>query len=176
MMSRTMSPRKMLLSIAIAVLSVQPWACKKSPVTSTSPATSGISAAFNPATAGPDAVVSFTITVQANSKEIRSFGGELGFDTNMFSFQEVAKGSLTSSWALVDGNESSPGALRLGGSVGGGTSAAANSSGTLVEVRFKVTGGSFGNGQQNRVCLTQFTDDLTQFSSTEACATFTLKK
>lgn len=53
---------------------------------------------------------------------------------------------------------------------------AANSSGSLVEVRLKVTGGSYGNGQQNRVCLTQFADDLTQFASGEACASFTLRK
>jgi hypothetical protein len=53
---------------------------------------------------------------------------------------------------------------------------AANSSGTLVEVRFKVTGGGYGNGRQSQVCLSQLTDDLTQFSSGSACAGFTLKK
>ena len=171
-----MLPRKIFPAVILLILPLYPWGCKKSPATSTSPTAAGISVAFNPASAGPDAVVSFTVSVSATGKEIRSFGGEVAFDANMFSFQEVAKGSLTASWALLDGNESSPGTVRLGGSAGGGTSVAANSSGTLVEVRFKVTGGSYGNGQQNRVCLAQFTDDLSQFTSGEACATFTLKK
>lgn len=141
-----------------------------------SPAPAGISAAFNTSSAAADTVVGFIITISANAKEIRAFGGEVSFDANMFSFQEVAKGSLTSGWALIDGNESSPGTVRVGGSVGGGGSVAANSSGTLFEVRLKVTGGSYANGQQNRVCLGQFADDLAQFSSGEACAVFTLKK
>jgi len=171
-----MPARKILPSIALMLLVLQPWGCEKSPTTSTSPTPAGISAAFNPATAGADAAVSFMITISANTKEIRSFGGEVAFDASMFSFQGVEKGSLTGSWALIDGNETSPGTVRLGGSVGGGTAVAANSKGTLVDIRFKVTGGSYGNGQQNRVCLAQFTDDLAQFTSGEACAIFTLKK
>ena len=170
--------QKVFRAVAILIVALMPWGCEKSPTetTSPSPTAAGISASFNPATAAPDTVVSFIVTIAANGKEIRSFGGEVAFDSNMFLYQGVAKGSLTSSWALVDGNESSPGTVRLGGSVGGGTSVAANSSGSLVEVRLKVTGGSYGNGQQNRVCLTQFTDDLAQFTSGEACAAFTLRK
>ncbi len=171
-----MLSRKLLPAVAILLAALMPWGCEKSPETSTSPTAAGISASFNPATAAPDTVVSFIVTIAANSKEIRSFGGEVAFDPIMFLYQGVAKGSLTGSWALVDGNESSPGTVRLGGSVGGGTAVAANSSGTLVEVRFKVTGGSYGNGQQNRVCLAEFTDDLAQFTSGEACAGFTLRK
>jgi hypothetical protein len=167
---------ELLSAVAILLAALLPWSCEKSPETSTSPTASGISASFNPATAAPDTVVSFIVTIAANSKEIRSFGGEVAFDPGMFLYQGVAEGSLTGSWALVDGNESSPGTVRLGGSVGGGTSVAANSSGSLVEVRLKVTGGTYGNGQQNRVCMTQFADDLTQFTSGEACAGFTLKK
>jgi hypothetical protein len=174
--SRAMLPRKIFPAVALMLLVLQPWGCEKSPTTSTNPTPAGITAAFNPTSAGADTAVGFTITISANTKEIRSFGGEVIFDASMFSFQGVAKGSLTESWALIDGNESSPGTVRLGGSVGGGTAVAVNSKGTLVEVRFKVTGGSYGNGQTNRVCLAQFTDDLAQFTSGEACAVFTLKK
>ena len=171
-----MCRQKKLLTLALIIFAFSPGACKKSPSTSTSPTSSGLSASFNPASAGADTVVSFVITITANSKEIRSFGGDATFDPTMFSFQGVAKGSLTGSWALIDGNEISSGVVRLGGSVGGGTSVAANSSGTLFEVRLKVTGGSYGNGQQSQVCLSQFLDDLIQFSSGSACASFTLKK
>lgn len=155
---------------------LQPWGCKKSPTTSTNPSAAGISVSFNPASAGTDAAVSFIITVSANSKEIRSFGGEVAFDARMFIFQGVAKGSLTGSWALLDANEGSPGTLRLGGSAGGSTAVAVNSSGTLIELRFKVSAGDYGSGQQSQACLSQLTDDLTQFSSGEACAGFTLRK
>ncbi len=171
-----MTRRKTLPALILIFLCFQPWSCKKSPTTSTSPSPPGISASFNPASAGTDAALSFIITVTANSKEIRSFGGEAAFDARMLIFQGAAKGSLTGSWALVDANESSPGTLRLGGSAGSGPAVAVNSSGTLIEVRFKVSGGDYGNGRQDRVCLAQFTDDLTQFSSGEACAVFTLRK
>ncbi len=150
--------------------------CGKSPTSSTTPTPAGISAAFNPITAAADTVVSFIITISANSKEIRAFGGDVGFDSAMFSFQGVVKGSLTGGWALVDGNEGSPGTVTVGGSVGDGPSVPANSTGTLLEVRFKVTGGSLSNGRQDRVCLKNFADDLMQLTAGEACAVFTLKK
>ena len=164
-----MPTRRCLPALALVFVVLQPWSCKKSPVASTSPAPPGISATFNPASAGTDAAVSFIIAVSANSKEIRSFGGEVAFDARMFVFQGVAKGSLTA-------KESSPGTVRLGGSAGGSAAVAVNSSGTLIEIRFKVSGGDYGNGQQSRVCLAQLPDDLTQFASGEACAGFTLRK
>jgi hypothetical protein len=157
-----------------ALLLLGPAGCKKSPTTATVPA--GITAAVNPTTASVDTPVSFTITITGNTKEIKGFGGEVTFDAKMFQFKEAVAGSLTGSWASVAGNENSPGVITLGGFPGGGTSIAANSSGTLVEVRFKVTGADYGNGQQSQTCLGQFADDLTQFTAGSACATFTLKK
>jgi hypothetical protein len=157
-----------------ALLVLAPAGCKKSPTSAAPPA--GLSAAFNPTSAAADAVVTFVITVTANSQEIRAMGADITFDTAMFQFQDVAKGSLTGSWATIDGNESTPGTVRLGGFVGSGTSVAAGSTGTLAEVHFKVTGGAYGNGQKVDVCLSNFDDDLAQFTSGSACASFTLKK
>ena len=172
-----MRPSNIVLPVALVLLFIGPPGCKKSPTETKAPTpAAGISAAFNPATAGPDTVVGFVVSVSANSKELRAFGGDVSFDPAMFTYDKAVAGSLTGSWALVDGHSSEPGTVRLGGSVGGGTAVAANSSGSIFEVRFKVTGGSYGNGQKVRVCLTQFTDDLTQFGSSEACAEFTLKK
>lgn len=168
--------RNTVFALTLAVSALLLWGCKKTPTSATTPNPTGISASFNPTTATADTVVSFIITVSANSKEIRAFGAEVGFDSAMFSFQGVVKGSLTGNWALVDGNEGSPGTVTVGGSVGDASSVPANSTGTLLELRFKVTGGSLSNGQQNRVCLKNFADDLTQFTSGEACAVFTLKK
>jgi hypothetical protein len=166
--------RNLLFAIPLAVGLLLPWACKKSPTSSSLP--TGLSAAFNPTSAAVDNVVTFVITVSGNTQEIRSMGADVTYDTGMFQFQDVAKGSLTSSWTTIDGNESGPGTLRLGGFVGNGTSVAAGSSGTLAEVHFKVTGGAYGNGQQVDVCLANLADDLAQFASGGACAAFTLKK
>lgn len=163
-------------SLPLVIAALLHSGCGKSPTSTTTPTPTGISAAFNPTTAAADTIVSFIITISANSKEVRAFGGEVAFDSGMLSYQSVAKGSLTGSWALVDGNESSPGTVTVGGSVGDAPSVPANSTGTLFEVRFKVTGGNYANGQQSRVCLKSFTDDLTQFTAGEACTNFTLKK
>jgi hypothetical protein len=169
-----MSSRHTLLAALLALLLFFPAGCKKSPTTSTLP--TGISVAFSPTTASADAVVAFMITVTGNTQEIRSFGGNVTFDAKMFQFQDAVKGSLTGSWAELDGNEGSPGVLVIAGIVGSGTSIAAGGSGTLAEIHFKVTGADYGNGQQAQVCFSQFTDDLAQFTSGSACATFTLKK
>ena len=130
----------------------------------------------SPATAGANEVISVSVLIKDNPKEIRSFGLELAFDSRMFQFQEVRKGTLTGGWAAVDGNAVGAGSLRVGGLSGGGAPIPAKSEGSLVEVRLKVTGGDYGNGQQSQICIKQYTDDLVGFQPASACSTFTLKK
>ncbi len=98
------------------------------------------------------------------------------FDTQMFQFQGVEKGSLTRSWEAIDGNEASPGELKVGGFVGSGTPIAKNSSGAIVALKFKVTGQAYGNGKQSQICIRAYTDDISGFAPSPACTTFTLKK
>lgn len=130
----------------------------------------------NPSSAGQDTVITVSIIISGNTKEIRVFGLEVTFDTKMFQSQEVTNGSLTGSWAAGDGNEASPGTLRIGGFVGQGTSIAKNSNGALANIKFKVPGQAYGNGQQSQACISQYTDDIYAFQPDPACTTFTLKK
>jgi hypothetical protein len=172
-----MSLKKILfLAIALLFLALIPG-CKKDPTSSTIPPQQAtISVSVSPNSAGPDAIITVAIAIAGNDKEVRVFGLDLTFDTNMFQFQEVTKGTLTGNWAAVDGNEVSPGTLKVGGFVGEGSPIAKNSTGTVAEVKFKVTGAAYGNGQQSQVCVGQYTDDLSAFKPDPACATFTLKK
>jgi hypothetical protein len=152
--------------------------CKKTPTTATidKPGEQAIAASCNPSSAGPDTVITASVLIKGNSEEIRVFGLDATFDTKMFQFQGGSSGSLTGDWAAVDGNEASPGELKVGGFVGGGTAIAKNSSGTLADLKFKVTGQSYGNGQQSQICIKQYTDDISAFTPAPSCTTFTLKK
>jgi hypothetical protein len=151
--------------------------CKKGPATATFEVDEPtIVLICNPISAAGDAVVSASVFIKGNRKEIRVFGLELTFDSRMFQFQEVHKGTLTEGWAAVDGNEVGTGSLRVGGFLGGGTAIPLASQGSLAEIRFRVTGTDYGNGQQSQFCVKQYTDDLLDFKPDSACATFTLIK
>jgi hypothetical protein len=173
-----MITRKVILrTFSIMGLLICVSGCKKSP-TDAAPDVNEptIALVCDPTSAAKDAVVSASVLIKGNSKEIRVFGLDVTFDTRMFQFQEVRRGTLTSGWAEVAGNEVGPGNLRVGGFVGSGTPIRVSSEGTLTDIVFKVTGGDYGNGQQSQICIKQYTDDLSSFKPISACATFTLKK
>lgn len=130
----------------------------------------------NPTAAAKDEVVSASVFIKGNRKEIRVFGLDVTFDSRMFRFQEVRKGTLTGGWAAVAGNEVEPGSLKVGGFLGAGTAIPVPSEGTLAEILFRVTGGDYSNGQQSQICIKQYTDALSDFKPNSACSTFTLKK
>ncbi len=164
-------------ALLLTLLLTIPLGCKKSPTTAELPAQQqAISITVNPNSAGADTVVTLSIIIQGNTKEIRVFGLDSAFDAKMFDFQGVAKGDLTGSWANVDGNEINPGELKIGGYVGGGTSVPANGQGKLAEFKLKVTGQNYANGQQSQIAIKQYTDDITGFKPEPASVSFTLKK
>ena len=171
--------KKLISAASLAFfLAALPWGCKKTPTTNTiePPNQQSISLTCSPNSGGPDTIIAIAALIAKNSQEIRVFGFDASFDTKMFQFQGVSQGSLTGNWAAVDGNEPSPGELKVGGFVGSGTPVAANSSGTLVEIKFKVTGQSYANGQQSQICIRAYTDDISSFTPNPACTAFTLKK
>jgi hypothetical protein len=173
-----MPSKKFFASASLLLLLFSPGGCKKTPTTTTidNPGKEAISVSCNPSSAGPDAIITVFVSIRGNSQEIRVFGFEATFDTKMFQFQEVSRGNLTGNWAAVDGNEGSSGELRAGGFAGEGTPVAKNSSGTLADLKFKVTGQSYGSGQQSQICIRQYTDDISALKPETACTTFTLKK
>jgi len=162
--------------LALAMLTASPG-CKKSP-TDSDPDTTvpTIALVLNPTTGSKDEVVSASVLIKGSSQEIRVFGLDLTFDSRMFKFQEVRKGTLTGGWTEVAGNEVGPGNVRVGGFTGGGAAIPVRSEGTLAELIFKVTGDEYGNGQQSQICIKQYTDDLIGFMPSSACTSFTLKK
>ncbi|MFZ2055544.1 MAG: cohesin domain-containing protein [Candidatus Aminicenantales bacterium] len=151
--------------------------CKKNPTTTSIEVTQPvIDVVCKPSSGAADTTITVTILITGNTKEMRIFGLDVSFDTKMLQFLEVQSGTLTGTWAAVDGNEVSPGSLKVGGFLGAGSPIPAASQGTLAEITFKVTGSEYGDGQQSQVCTQQYTDDLTGFKPDSACASFTLRK
>lgn len=151
--------------------------CKKTPTNATLEVEQPtIIVLCHPDSEAADALITAAVFIKGYKKEMRVFGLEISFDAKMLHFEEVRKGTLTEGWAAVDGNEVSPGSLKVGGFLGAGTPIPAASQGTLAEIKFKVTGSEYGNGQQSQVCARQYTDDLSDFQPESACAVFTLKK
>jgi hypothetical protein len=134
-----------------------------------------ISVSCSPAEAYPGASVSFAIAVDGNINEISAFGLQLTFDTAMFQYVGTSKGGLTSSWAYVDGNETS-GTVTIGGFAGSGTSVPVGSSGVIAVVTLTVTGASYGNGRQSTVTIRAYADDISGMQPEPATTTFTLRK
>ncbi len=138
--------------------------CKKSPTTATIDlGENAIILACNPSSDGPDTTLTVAVVIAKNAQEICVFGLEMSIDTEMFQFHGCGNGNLTGSWAAVDGNELTPGTVRIGGFSGGGSPIARNSQGAITQVRLKVTGTNYGNGQQSQICIRQYTDDLSGF-------------
>ncbi len=173
-----MTAKKSALAVGLVPFLLLPFSgCKKSPTTpSIETEKPTIEVLCEPSSGGGNSTVTVKIAIAGNTKEMRVFGLDLSFDVKMFQFQGVQGGSLTGSWAAVDGNEINPGSLKVGGFVGGGTPISEASRGTLAEIKFKVTGSEYGNGQQSQLCTQQYTDDLTEFQPGTACASFTLQK
>jgi len=116
----------------------------------------------------------FTVSVSLNNtwQEIKVFGMEMTFDSAIFAFREAQKGSLTGNWADVDANEISNGKLRIGGFAGSGSPLPAGSSGVIAEIRFEVKDADAG--ETSRICIDNFTDDISVLTPAPACTDFEL--
>lgn len=141
----------------------------------TIPTNNEISVACLPSQGGTGTTVSVPISILGNVAEIATFGLQLTFDTNMFEYVGTAKGNLTGSWAFVDGNNIS-GTVTIGGFAGSGNPIPNGSAGSLAVVTFRVTGGSYANGQQSQVTIQDYTDEIAGMKPEPATATFTLRK
>jgi len=135
-----------------------------------------ISIYCDPNTGGLNATIKVPITIVCNSKEIKAFGLELSYDSSFLQFLGVNKGNLTGGWASVDGNEISSGTVRIGGFAGSGRAIPSSSSGTIVEVSFKVICNNCSDGQQTQICISNYTDDISIMKPSITCATFSYKK
>lgn len=130
----------------------------------------------SPASGSKGTEVTVTVSIKENDKEIGVFGMDLTFPPKMLSYGATSKGSLTGSWAAVDGNEVSAGKLKIGGFRGSGAAVAKNSQGSLLIITFSVDGSELSNGTQGQICIKGYTDDIVGIPPEPACASFTLTK
>jgi len=137
-----------------------------------------ISLTCSPSSGGTGAEVTVLISVAKNQNEIKTFGFEMTFDRNIFQLQKIEKGILCSNWAddHVDGNETTPGNMIVGGFMGSGNSVAAGSSGSLVQVKFKVIYSGSDDGFTRQFTIKNYLDNIAGMNPNPASATFTFRK
>jgi len=164
----------------LILLIASPFYCKNS---STAPELevpeleqASITITCSPSDGGTD--TNFTVIVSINNadREIKVFGLEVTFDADKLEFRRIEEGSLTESWAAVDGNEVSRGTLRVGGFMGSGNPITQGTTGNIAEIKLKVMGTSFSDGQQSQICIENYTDDIADLTPHPSCTNFTLRK
>lgn len=130
----------------------------------------------SPSSGGTDTNFNVAISINNADREIKVFGLEMTFDADKFRFRRIEEGSLTESWAAVDGNEIRSGTLRVGGFMGEGNPISQGTTGNIALAKFKVIGSNFSDGQQSRICIEAYTDDIAELTPRPSCTNFTLRK
>ncbi len=116
-------------------------------------------------------VLTYKIGVRGNLNAIAAFGLDVTFDSTMFAFVGFSNGTLTSSWgAGVQANHVGGGLIKAGG-WGGGNFVSVGSTGTLIEIRFRIIGSS----TSNNICIGSFTDDINGLTPAPGCTGFTIQ-
>jgi hypothetical protein len=166
--------------IFLLFLIVFPLCCKNS---STSPEVevpeqeqTSITITSSPSSGGTDTNFTVFVSINNTDQEIKVFGLEVKFDGDKLQFRRIEEGSLTESWAAVDGNEISKGTLRVGGFAGSGTPIAQGTTGIIAEIKLRVKGSNFSDGQQSQICIESYTDDIANLTPHPSCTNFTLRK
>jgi hypothetical protein len=139
------------------------------------PTDNSISISCNPSSGKTNTIVSFPIAITGNIKKISVFGLDLTFDASVFELHSIVKGSLTGSWTAVDGNEITPGTVRVGGFAGSASAIPISSVGTIVIVRMKVISTASTN-IQTKVWIKNYIDDIQGMTPSSASTTFTYLK
>jgi len=141
--------------------------------TSSIPTDNELGISISPSSGPTGTIVTIPISIFGNTSEIETFGLDLHFDTNMFEFQSVSKSTLTNNWGLLNGNEYSPGIIRIGGAAFSGTPIAIGSSGSIAVVTLKVTCSSCITGDASQITIDGFTDDISLMTVSPSSGTFT---
>jgi hypothetical protein len=135
-----------------------------------------ISISCEPSSGPTGTLVTISVTVKGNLKEIKAFGLELTFSAAMLEYQSVSKGDLTQDWSSVDGNVISSGIVRVGGYAGGANPIPKWSMGSIVKVILKVTGSGCTDGQQSQISIQNCIDDIGGMIIESPSITFTYRK
>jgi len=130
----------------------------------------------SPSSGGKGTLVDLKISILGNSKEIKSFGMKMTFDPAIFQYESAGKGDLTGNWAAVDGNESNPGKLIIGGFMGSGIPVPAGSSGSLAIIKIKVIYDGNDDGFSRQFSLKNYIDDIVGMKPEPSSTAFTFRK
>jgi hypothetical protein len=113
--------------------------------------------------------VTLTISIDGNTSPIRSaFGLDIHYNTSIFQYLSTSRGTLTSSWAAVDGGASG-GTMTVGGFKGSGSNIPIGSQGSIAVVRLRVLAGATQNTQ---ITMDNLIDDLAGMSANPSSVTF----
>lgn len=142
----------------------------------TSPSTDNrISLSCSPGSGKTGTIVSFPVSIAGNISEITVFGLDLTFDTSIFAFHSVSRGSLTGSWTAVDGNETDAGTIKTGGFAGMADPIPISSTGSIVIVKLKVISTASAD-RLTSVTIKNYIDDIQSMTPSSTSASFTYLK
>lgn len=166
--------------LILSILLLLPVSCKKQSTTPEAseppPVVNEISISCSPSSGGKGTSVNVTVSIKGNSGEIKAFGLEATFDSDVFKYQSTSSGSLTGTWASVDGNEVTKGTLVAGGFAGSGTPVAQKSQGSLMIFKFEVVYSGSDDGFTRQITIKNYTDGISSMKPEPVSTTFTFKK
>ena len=116
------------------------------------------------------------VNITNNQCEMSAFGFDFVYETSMFSYQGIETlNCLTSDWSVVDGNEISPGRVRIGGYSGSAPSIQLTENGSLVVVILKVACQypSCLDGRHSTITIDSYSDELISYEPQPAQGDFT---
>ncbi len=158
----TNSPQKVDVSLEIS----------KKPSTEPPLTNNEVGISISPSSGGTGTIVTVTVSIIGNTSSIPSaFGLVLHYDAAIFQYQGTSKGSLTSSWAAVDGGASA-GTLTVGGFRGSGGIIPIGSQGSVAVVRFKVIY-SGTTDRTTQITMNNLIDDFSGMTAKPASVGFT---
>jgi hypothetical protein len=129
---------------------------------------------ISPASGGTGTIVTVTISIKGNTSQISNgYGLDLQYDGSIFQYQSTSRGSLTNSWAAVDGGASS-GKVTVGGFRGSGSIISTGSQGSIAVVKLKVIY-SGTTDRSTQITVGNLVDDISGMTIKPSSAAFTYK-
>ena len=117
--------------------------------------------------------ITLSVDISNNINQISSFGLDFVYDYTAFEFNEIGQGSLTSGWS-IEGNEITPGEIKIGGYAGAGTIINENSMGSLVEIKLQVKCSDYEEETEIQLKIENYTDGITECFPHPCTTNFTL--
>jgi hypothetical protein len=129
---------------------------------------------LNPSTATTGNIIKISIEISNNTQEIDAFGLDFIYDDSLFTVKSIKKGSLTSDWGMIGGEETISGTIIVGGIAGGGQPIYEDSKGTLVRIWLKVKCDSLLEETPSEVKIENYKDGILGFSPERCTEIITL--